>query len=157
MVSPNPPQRTAASLDPWSPVGGAGGGAGGAQGGSGQDPWGGMGPIISSSTIPDPWGGIGGVGVPPSRGSPLVFAGSSSPPSAGVKQGGDPWGSGGAAAPSGANNGGNNDPWGAPANTEASPAKGNTHDSVVLFHDHDLVLQLTPSTPLSRPVTPAVT
>ena len=25
VVSPNPPQRTAASLDPWSPVGGAGG------------------------------------------------------------------------------------------------------------------------------------
>lgn len=119
VVSPNPPQRTAASLDPWSPVGGAMG----ATGGGGQDPWGGMGPIISSSTIPDPWGGIGGVGVPPSRGSPLVFAGgSSSPPSAGVKPGGDPWGSGGAPAPSGGNNG-NNDPWGAPANTEASPAK----------------------------------
>merc|ERR1719158_2621335 len=118
--SPNPPQRTAASLDPWSPMGEKPA-AGGQQ--SQADPWGGMGPIISSSTIPDPWGGIGGVGVPPSRGSPLVFAGSSSPPSAGVKQGGDPWGSGGAAAPSGANNGGNNDPWGAPANTEASPAK----------------------------------
>merc|ERR1719158_2329187 len=119
--SPNPPQRTAASLDPWSPMGEKPA-AGGQQ--PQADPWGGMGPIISSSTIPDPWGGIGGVGVPPSRGSPLVFAGgSSSPPSAGVKSGGDPWGSGGApAAPSGGNNG-NNDPWGAPANTEASPAK----------------------------------
>ena len=154
-VSPNPPQRTAASLDPWSPVGGAG--AGPAQGAGGQDPWGGMGPIISSSTIPDPWGGIGGVGVPPSRGSPLVFAGSSSPPSGGAKQGGDPWGSGGApAAPSGANNG-NNDPWGAPANTEASPAKGKNLELCLVSYSQSMLMQLTPSTPPSRPVTPAVT
>ena len=124
MVSPNPPQRTAASLDPWSPLGGAG--AAGGAGTGGGDPWGGMGPIISSSTIPDPWGGIEGVGVPPSRGSPLVFAGSSSPPSAGVKSGGDPWGAGAGAAPAGGTNGNNgiNDPWGAPTNTETSPAKG---------------------------------
>merc|ERR1719347_1352576 len=96
-VSPNPPQRTAASLDPWSPLGES---AAGQPGNSGQaaDPWGGMGPIISTSTIPDPWGGIGGVGVPPSRGSPLVF-GSSSPPSTGAKPApADPWGSSPAAA-----------------------------------------------------------
>jgi len=68
-----------------------------------------MGPIISTSTIPDPWGGIGGVGVPPSRGSPLVFGGASStsPPSAG-KTNPDPW-----TAPAPVQT--NNDPWGAPA------------------------------------------
>ena len=109
VTSPNPPQRTAASRDPWSPLGEspAPGQAGGG------DPWGGMGPIISSSTIPDPWGGIGGVGVPPSRGSPLVFgaaASSTSPPSGG-KTNPDPW-SAPAPAPS------NNDPWG------EAPAKG---------------------------------
>merc|ERR1719483_303887 len=53
---PNPPQRTAASLDPWSPMGEGASAAGG-------DPWGGMG-AINTSTIPDPWGGIGAVGVP---------------------------------------------------------------------------------------------
>ena len=111
--SPNPPQRTAASLDPWSPMGEKPA-AGGQQ--PQADPWGGMGPIISSSTIPDPWGGIGGVGVPPSRGSPLVF-GSSSPPSAGAKPAAaDPWGA------AGNNSNGNNDPWGAPQQTEVSPA-----------------------------------
>lgn len=113
MTSPAPPQRTAASRDPWSPLGesGAPGQAGGG------DPWGGMGPIISTSTIPDPWGGIGGVGVPPSRGSPLVFGGatSTSPPSAG-KTNPDPW-----SAPAPAQT--NNDPWGAPPVTE-TPAKG---------------------------------
>jgi len=123
-VSPNPPQRTAASLDPWSPLGES---AAGQPGNAGQaaDPWGGMGPIISTSTIPDPWGGIGGVGVPPSRGSPLVF-GSSSPPSTGAKPApADPWGSSpaaSAAAPVNVSNG-NNDPWGAATNTETSPAK----------------------------------
>ena len=117
VTSPNPPQRTAASRDPWSPLGESP--APGQPGGG--DPWGGMGPIISSSTIPDPWGGIGGVGVPPSRGSPLVFGGASStsPPSAG-KTNPDPW-----AAPAPAQT--NNDPWGgaAPAVTE-TPAKGET-------------------------------
>merc|ERR1719402_140016 len=63
---PHPPQRTAASHDPWSPLGeGAGGGA--------ADPWGGQ----PTSTIPDPWGGIGAVGVPPSRASPIAFPPSS--------------------------------------------------------------------------------
>jgi len=117
VTSPNPPQRTAASRDPWSPLGESP--APGQPGGG--DPWGGMGPIISSSTIPDPWGGIGGVGVPPSRGSPLVFGGASStsPPSAG-KTNPDPW-----AAPAPAQT--NNDPWGGvtPAVTE-TPAKGET-------------------------------
>ena len=104
-TGPHPPQRTAASRDPWSPMA-----ENGSSGGS-QDPWGGMGPIISSSTIPDPWGGIGGVGVPPSRGSPLVFgaATSTSPPAG--KTNPDPW-SAPAPAPS------NNDPWG------EAPAKG---------------------------------
>merc|ERR1719350_2425701 len=75
-TGPNPPQRTAASLDPWSPMGeGASAAAG--------DPWGG----ITTSPIPDPWGGIGAVGVPPSRASPLAFH-SSSPPRAAS----DPWG-----------------------------------------------------------------
>ena len=71
-TGPHPPQRTAASRDPWSPL------AENGSSGGGQDPWGGMGPIISTSTIPDPWGGIGGVGVPPSRGSPLVFGAAAS-------------------------------------------------------------------------------
>merc|ERR1719312_2154646 len=123
VVSPNPPQRTAASLDPWSPLGEP---AAGQPGNSGQsaDPWGGMGPIISTSTIPDPWGGIGGVGVPPSRGSPLVF-GSSSPPSTGAKPApADPWGSSPAAAAAPVNtSNGNNDPWGPATHTETSPAK----------------------------------
>ena len=109
--------------------------AAGQPGNAGQaaDPWGGMGPIISTSTIPDPWGGIGGVGVPPSRGSPLVF-GSSSPPSTGAKPApADPWGSSpaaSAAAPVNVSNG-NNDPWGATSNTETSPAKRkcSTHSS----------------------------
>ena len=64
---PSPPQRTAASLDPWSPAG-QGGDLGN---GGGNDPWGGN--IVSQSTIPDPWGGIGAHGVPPSRASPLAF------------------------------------------------------------------------------------
>merc|ERR1719414_1120251 len=82
---PSPPQRTAASLDPWSPAG-----AGGQPGNSGGgDPWGGN--IVSQSTIPDPWGGIGAHGVPPSRASPLAFH-QGSPPQA------DPWGSGGESA-----------------------------------------------------------
>jgi len=123
VVSPNPPQRTAASLDPWSPLGEP---AAGQPGNSGQsaDPWGGMGPIISTSTIPDPWGGIGGVGVPPSRGSPLVF-GSSSPPSTGAKPApADPWGSSPAAAAAPVNtSNGNNDPWGSATHPETSPAK----------------------------------
>ena len=56
---PSPPQRTAASLDPWSPAG-----AGGQPGNSGGgDPWGGN--IVSQSSIPDPWGRIGAHGVPP--------------------------------------------------------------------------------------------
>merc|ERR1719495_318376 len=80
VTGPNPPQRTAASLDPWSPMGE---GASVATG----DPWGGMG-AINTSTIPDPWGGIGAVGVPPSRASPLAF--SSSPPR---PSNSDPWGS----------------------------------------------------------------
>ena len=125
---PHPPTRTAASLDPWSPV--AEPGSAGAGAGAGADPWGGMGPIISSSTIPDPWGGIGGVGVPPSRGSPLVFAGSGSPPSAGAKPAGDPWGAaGGKPAPAGGSNG-NNDPWGAAHNTDTSPAKRESRAAV---------------------------
>ena len=123
MTSPNPPQRTAASRDPWSPLAENGGSGSGQQG---ADPWGGMGPIISSSTIPDPWGGIGGVGVPPSRGSPLVFSGvsgvsSTSPPSA-AKTNPDPWN---APAPS------NNDPWGAPAVPETQ-AKGETGSDIKL-------------------------
>jgi len=132
VTSPAPPQRTAASRDPWSPLGesGAPGQAGGG------DPWGGMGPIISTSTIPDPWGGIGGVGVPPSRGSPLVFGGatSTSPPSAG-KTNPDPW-----SAPAPAQT--TNDPWGAPPVTE-TPAKadpfspaggtGDPHDVMAAF------------------------
>jgi len=113
VAGPNPPQRTAASLDPWSPVG-EGSNAGGG------DPWGG----ITTSTIPDPWGGIGAVGVPPSRASPLTFH--SSPP----KQNSDPWGS----------TSGNvdlvnpsniiNDPWAAPADmpSSVSPAPIKTVD-----------------------------
>lgn len=101
---PSPPQRTAASLDPWSPMGEAAGG----------DPWGG----VTQSTLPDPWGGIGAHGVPPSRGSPLVFR-QGSPPND------DPWGSGGESGNGagatglypnlGGTSGG--DPWGAPAAT----------------------------------------
>merc|ERR1719233_46092 len=107
---PNPPQRTAASLDPWSPMGE---GASAATG----DPWGGMG-AINTSTIPDPWGGIGAVGVPPSRASPLAF--SSSPPR---PSNSDPWGS--ATEPTTTSV--SNDPWAAPADLPASvspaPAK----------------------------------
>jgi len=119
-TGPHPPQRTAASRDPWSPL---------AENGSsgGPDPWGGMGPIISSSTIPDPWGGIGGVGVPPSRGSPLVFgaASSTSPPSAG-KTNPDPW-SAPAPAPS------NNDPWGeTPARADPFSPGGPTDPNDVM-------------------------
>merc|ERR1719510_204673 len=120
-TGPNPPQRTAASRDPWSPL---------AENGSsgGADPWGGMGPIISTSTIPDPWGGIGGVGVPPSRGSPLVFgaATSTSPPSGGKTTNPDPW-SAPAPAPS------NNDPWGeTPAKADPFSPGGPSHPSDVL-------------------------
>eukprot|EP00090_Calanus_glacialis_P046580 TRINITY_DN9222_c0_g1_i1.p1 TRINITY_DN9222_c0_g1~~TRINITY_DN9222_c0_g1_i1.p1 ORF type:complete len:540 (-),score=192.12 TRINITY_DN9222_c0_g1_i1:1000-2619(-) len=109
-TGPNPPQRTAASLDPWSPMGE------GASAASG-DPWGG----ITTSTIPDPWGGIGAVGVPPSRASPLAFH-SSSPPRAGS----DPWGSGSGNMEL-ANTSGSNDPWAAPSDLPSSvsplPAK----------------------------------
>jgi len=110
VTGPNPPQRTAASLDPWSPMGE---GASAATG----DPWGGMG-AINTSTIPDPWGGIGAVGVPPSRASPLAF--SSSPPR---PSNSDPWGS--ATEPTTTSV--SNDPWAAPADLPASvspaPAK----------------------------------
>jgi len=99
VTGPNPPQRTAASLDPWSPMGEGASAAGG-------DPWGGMGGI-TTSTIPDPWGGIGAVGVPPSRASPLAFP-SSSPPR---PNNSDPWGS--AADPSSTSV--SNDPWAAPS------------------------------------------
>jgi len=88
-AQPNPPQRTAASLDPWSPLGGAG-----AEGGGGSDagPWGG---IISKNNLPDPWGGIGAVGVPPSRASPIGGGAFGSPPqSQGMPS--DPWLSGSA-------------------------------------------------------------
>jgi len=130
VTSPNPPQRTAASRDPWSPLG-----ENGSSGQTGGDPWGGMGPIISSSTIPDPWGGIGGVGVPPSRGSPLVFSATSTSPPSGGKTKPDPW-----AAPVPAPS--NNDPWGSPAVTETpakadpfSPAGGTAdpHDVMAAF------------------------
>jgi len=112
---PSPPQRTAASLDPWSPGGEA------PAPGSG-DPWGGVSTGVVQSTIPDPWGGIGAVGVPPSRASPLIF-GQGSPPS------GDPWGgaAGGGggglypnlgAAPA--------DPWGSPQITAPPVSPGPT-------------------------------
>lgn len=101
---PSPPQRTAASLDPWSPVAEAGGGS--------ADPWGG----VTQSTLPDPWGGIGAHGVPPSRASPLVFH-QGSPPAA------DPWGAGEAAGglyPQLGMSG--PDPWGSgPAGASVSP------------------------------------
>ena len=113
---PSPPQRTAASLDPWSPAG-QGGDLGN---GGGNDPWGGN--IVSQSTIPDPWGGIGAHGVPPSRASPLAFH-QGSPPQ------GDPWGSGGEPSASaggglypnlGGAGAGGPDPW------AAQPQHGNT-------------------------------
>jgi len=98
VAGPNPPQRTAASLDPWSPMGeGASVAAG--------DPWGGLG-AVNTSTIPDPWGGIGAVGVP-SRASPLTF--NSSPPRAGS----DPWGSAGGTMELASSV--SNDPWAAPS------------------------------------------
>ena len=110
---PSPPQRTAASLDPWSPAGQTG------DNGAGGDPWGGN--IVSQSTIPDPWGGIGAHGVPPSRASPLAFH-QGSPPQA------DPWGSGGESTGGGLypNLGGAGvggpDPWSAqPQQASASP------------------------------------
>lgn len=108
---PNPPQRTAASLDPWSPAGETPAAVGGG------DPWGG----ITQSTLPDPWGGIGAHGVPPSRGTPVVFH-QESPPK------GDPWSSGGdqGGASGGLypNLGGSagSDPWGAPVSTNVSPS-----------------------------------
>merc|ERR1719336_3056705 len=111
---PSPPQRTAASLDPWSPAG-----AGGQPGNSGGgDPWGGN--IVSQSSIPDPWGGIGAHGVPPSRASPLAFH-QGSPPQA------DPWGSGGEASGGGLYpnlaGAGGGDPWAAqPQQASTSPA-----------------------------------
>jgi len=112
VTGPNPPQRTAASLDPWSPIGDGPSVASG-------DPWGG----ITTSTIPDPWGGIGAVGVPPSRASPLAFQ-SSSPPRAGT----DPWGSASGNTEQGAGSVAN-DPWAAPSElplqtstTSVSPA-----------------------------------
>jgi len=101
---PSPPQRTAASHDPWSPIGEEAVNV--SNSGSG-DPWGG---IISSGTIPDPWGGIGAVGVQPSRASPLPVGGLySSPPQ---QVGDDPWGAGELA----------NDPWGAPHHSAANPS-----------------------------------
>ena len=111
---PSPPQRTAASLDPWSPAGAVGqpGNSGGG------DPWGGN--IVSQSSIPDPWGGIGAHGVPPSRASPLAFH-QGSPPQA------DPWGSGGEASSGGLYpnlaGAGAGDPWAAqPQQASTSPA-----------------------------------
>jgi len=106
---PSPPQRTAASLDPWSPAGQGGDNDGG-------DPWGGN--IVSQSTIPDPWGGIGAHGVPPSRASPLAFH-QGSPPQA------DPWGSGGESAGGlypnlGGVGAGGPDPWSAQPHQQAS-------------------------------------
>jgi len=103
---PSPPQRTAASLDPWSPVRDVSGGG---------DAWGGS----THSSLPDPWGGIGAHGVPPSRGSPLAFH-QGSPPS------GDPWGSGGDPQPTTGSGlyprlGGSEDPWGAVVPTRVSP------------------------------------
>ena len=92
---PAPPQRTAASLDPWSPVGGAGGG------------------VLQQSTLPDPWGGIGAVGVPPSRASPLAFPAPSPPAPAN-----DPWGPAEPAQTQA------QDPWGAPARPGVSPNPG---------------------------------
>jgi len=113
IAGPNPPQRTAASLDPWSPVG-EGSNAGGG------DPWGG----ITTSTIPDPWGGIGAVGVPPSRASPLNF--NSSPP----KQTSDPWGSTSGNVDLVNPSNISNDPWAAPADmpSSVSPAPIKTVD-----------------------------
>merc|ERR1719234_125520 len=122
---PSPPQRTAASLDPWSPAGGQGGDNGG-----NGDPWGGN--IVSQSSIPDPWGGIGAHGVPPSRASPLAFH-QGSPPQA------DPWGSGGDPGASGgggglypnlagAGVGAGPDPWGAQASTSPVPAAAPGND-----------------------------
>jgi len=100
---PSPPQRTAASLDPWSPAGEGGG--------AGEDPWGG----ITQSTLPDPWGGIGAHGVPPSRASPLAFP-QGSPPAA------DPWGPPEPAAPGLYPALGAPDPWaGPPASPPADP------------------------------------
>jgi len=119
-VGPNPPQRTAASLDPWSPVG---------EGANAGDPgpWGG----VTSSTLPDPWGGIGQVGVPPSRASPLAFNSSLPNPSS------DPWGSSTGSNET-TNNTLNNDPWGTvptePANnvSPAPPKSETTPPSVPL-------------------------
>jgi len=85
---PNPPQRTAASLDPWSPLGAGGGGPEAT-----ADPWGG---IISKNNLPDPWGGIGAAGVPPSRASPIGGQAFGSPPHS-QEATGDPWGSSGTA------------------------------------------------------------
>jgi len=130
-AGPNPPQRTAASLDPWSPMGEGASAAGG-------DPWGG----ITTSTIPDPWGGIGAVGVPPSRASPLAFH-SSSPPRASS----DPWGSASGNMEL-ANTSVSNDPWAAPADLPSSvspaPAKiaadpfspGDPNDVMSAFGGH---------------------
>jgi len=98
---PAPPQRTAASLDPWSPVGGAGGG------------------VLQQSTLPDPWGGIGAVGVPPSRASPLAFPAPSPPAPAN-----DPWGP----AEPAQTQAQAQDPWGAPARPGVSPNPGKAVD-----------------------------
>merc|ERR1712096_271175 len=91
VAGPNPPQRTAASLDPWSPVGEGASAVGG-----------------------DPWGGIGAVGVPPSRASPLAFH-SASPPRASS----DPWGSATGNMEL-SNSGVANDPWAAPSDLPIS-------------------------------------
>jgi len=123
VAGPNPPQRTAASLDPWSPVGEGASAVGG-------DPWGGMGGI-TTSTIPDPWGGIGAVGVPPSRASPLAFH-SASPPRASS----DPWGSATGNMEL-SNSGVANDPWAAPSDLPSSVSPAPVKTAVDPFSPAD--------------------
>jgi len=123
VAGPNPPQRTAASLDPWSPVGEGASAVGG-------DPWGGMGGI-TTSTIPDPWGGIGAVGVPPSRASPLAFH-SASPPRASS----DPWGSASGNMEL-SNVGVANDPWAAPSDLPSSVSPAPVKTAVDPFSPAD--------------------
>ncbi|XP_023337922.1 epsin-1 isoform X2 [Eurytemora carolleeae] len=87
--NPAPPQRTAASRDPWSP-----------QGGGANDPWGG-----ASAAVPaDPWGGGA-----PALDAPAALSVLDAPVSRGVNQ--DPWGAP-APAPQPQVLA---DPWGAPA------------------------------------------
>ena len=115
---PAPPQRTAASLDPWSPVGGAGGG------------------VLQQSTLPDPWGGIGAVGVPPSRASPLAFPAPSPPAPAN-----DPWGPAEPAQTPA------QDPWGAPARPGVSPNPGKDKRGSVVGHFAALCPAVDPFSP----------